>query len=65
MVLICCPEKPVRLPPKVQVIPPQRKQAEPARKQVRPCPWCGSGTLPLWHFLEDFQPVTERKKKGR
>jgi hypothetical protein len=22
-----------------------------------------SGTLPLWLFLQDFQPVTERKKK--
>jgi hypothetical protein len=24
-----------------------------------------SGTLPQWLFLEDFEPVTERKKKGR
>jgi hypothetical protein len=24
-----------------------------------------SGTLPQWLFLQDFQPVTERKKKGR
>jgi hypothetical protein len=24
-----------------------------------------SGTLSQWQFLQDFQPVTERKKKGR
>ena len=24
-----------------------------------------SGTLPQWQFLQDFQPVTQRKKKGR
>ena len=24
-----------------------------------------SGTLPLWLFLKDFQPVTEPKKRGR
>jgi len=24
-----------------------------------------SGTLPQWLFLQDFRPVTERKKKGR
>ena len=24
-----------------------------------------SGTLPRWLFLQDFQPVTERKKKIR
>jgi hypothetical protein len=24
-----------------------------------------SGTLPQWLFLQDFQPVTERKKKAR
>jgi hypothetical protein len=23
-----------------------------------------SGTLSQWQFLQDFQPVTERKKKG-
>jgi hypothetical protein len=24
-----------------------------------------AGTAPLWQFLKDFQPVTERKNKGR
>jgi hypothetical protein len=24
-----------------------------------------SGRVPQWMFLQDFQPVTERKKKGR
>jgi hypothetical protein len=24
-----------------------------------------SGTLPQWLFLQDFQPVTEKKKKAR
>jgi hypothetical protein len=24
-----------------------------------------SGTVPQWLFLQDFQPVTERKKTGR
>ena len=24
-----------------------------------------SGTLPQWQFLQDFQSVTERKKKGQ
>jgi len=24
-----------------------------------------SGTLPHWQFLQVFQPVTERKKKGQ
>jgi hypothetical protein len=22
-----------------------------------------SGSVPLWHFLQDFQPVDERKKR--
>jgi hypothetical protein len=24
-----------------------------------------SGTLPQWLFLQDFEPMTDRKKKGR